>query len=314
MKEFNMKKIAFIFAGQGSQTIGMGKDFYENSQKAKDMIQKASDRLDIDFKNILFEENDLLGQTQYTQSAILLVSCIALEIFKSKCNIKPKFVLGHSLGEFTALVASGAINYLDAIELVYKRGLFMSEACADVGAGMMALIGLDDTTIETIAKTQREQGKKIWPANYNVDGQVVLAGIKADLESVADEYKNKGAKRAIVLDMNVASHCELLNSAVDKLNPYLNKFITNNFNTSIISNVTTKAYNTKNEAIDLLSKQLTSPVKYKHSIVANQTIDMFIEFGNGTVLKGLNRKIVKNIPTLNIFDMNSLETTLEQLN
>ena len=310
-----MKKVAFIFPGQGSQSTGMGKDFYENSDIAKDMVSKASERLGIDFQNLLFEENDLLGQTQYTQPAILLVSCIALEVFKSKCDIKPEFVLGHSLGEFSALVASGAIDYLDAVERVHKRGLFMTEACAGVGAGMMALVGLDDAKVESFTEELRAEGKKIWAANYNQDGQIVVAGIKADLEATADRFKEAGAKRAIVLDMSVASHCELLESAVDKLNPFLNEFVTEDFDTSIISNVTANGYNTKLDAIDLLSKQLISPVKYKHSIVAKSCdVDMFIEFGNGAVLKGLNRKIDKSTPTANVSDMVSLEATLENLN
>lgn len=310
-----MKKVAFIFAGQGSQSIGMGKDFFENSQIAKDMISKASERLGFGFEELLFEENDNLGKTEFTQPAILLVSSIALEIFKSQCDIKPEFVLGHSLGEFSALVASGAIHYLDAVELVHKRGLFMNEACAGVGAGMMAILGLDDAKVEDMTASQREDGKKIWAANYNIDGQIVVAGIKADLESLVDVYKEAGAKRAIVLDMSVASHCELLNSAVCKLQPYLEKFITNEFKINMISNVTADTYNTKKDAINLLSKQLILPVQYKQSIMKNaDDIDMFIEFGNGAVLKGLNKKIVKSIPTLNVSDMKSLELTLENLN
>lgn len=310
-----MKKVAFIFPGQGSQSVGMGLDFYENSDIAKEMIEKASQRVDIDFKKLLFEQNDLLGQTQYTQPAILLVSCIALEIFKSKCDIKPEFVLGHSLGEFSALVASGAIDYLDAVELVHKRGLFMNEACEGAGAGMMALVGLADEAVESLTQNLRSESKKIWAANYNQDGQIVVAGIKADLEATVDRFKEAGAKRAIVLDMSVASHCELLNSAVDKLNPYLDKFVKDSFNINVISNVTADAYSDKETAMDLLGKQLVSPVKYKHSIAANSSkVDMFIEFGNGAVLKGLNRKIDKSTPTANVSDINSLETTLEALN
>ncbi|VAY86444.1 Malonyl CoA-acyl carrier protein transacylase [hydrothermal vent metagenome] len=310
-----MKKIAFIFPGQGSQCIGMGKDFFDNSDIAQSMIKQSSNRLGFDFKKLLFNENENLGQTQFTQPAILLVSCIAMEIFKSKCNIKPQFTLGHSLGEFSALVASGAINYLDAIELVHKRGLFMSEACTKIGAGMMALVGLSDEVVENMTKIQREYGKKIWAANYNMDGQIVVAGIKSDLESLVDSYKEAGAKRAIVLDMSVASHCELLNSAVDKLQPFLKQFITNNFNIDVISNVTASPYNTKDEAIELLCSQLVSPVKYKHSIVSQaNNVDLFIEFGNGVVLKGLNRKITKDTPTLNVSDMKTLQQTLDSLN
>lgn len=309
-----MKKIAFIFPGQGSQAIGMGKDFFENSSIAKEMIKSASERLGINFEELLFTENENLSKTEFTQPAILLVSAISMAIFKQKCNIKPEFALGHSLGEFSALVASGAIDYLDAIELVHKRGLFMTEACSDGGAGMMALVGLDDESVEKLCVEQRDIGKRVWAANYNMDGQIVLAGIKADLESLVDTFKNAGAKRAIVLDMSVASHCELLNSAVENLKPYLEKFVSNNFETSIVSNVTSKKYNTKEEAINLLCQQLISPVKYKQSVesFAND-VDVLIEFGNGSVLKGLNRKITK-VPTINVNDMKSLELVLEELN
>ena len=308
-----MKKVAFIFPGQGSQTIGMGKDFFENSDIAKEMISSASTRLGIDFENLLFEENENLGKTEFTQPAILLVSSIALAIFKDKCDITPEFVLGHSLGEFSALVASGAIDYLDAIELVHKRGLFMTAACSGGGAGMMALVGIDDETVEKVCEQQRELGKKVWPANYNMDGQLVLAGLKADSESLTDTFKEAGAKRAIVLDMSVASHCELLTSAVENLKPYLDEFLKDEF-LPVISNVSTNAYKTKDEAIELLSAQLTSPVKYKQSIIAHENeVDLFIEFGNGIVLKGLNRKITK-VPTVNVSDMKTLESVIGELN
>lgn len=309
-----MKKVAFIFPGQGSQSVGMGKDFFDNNDIAKEMISKASERLGINFEELLFTENDNLGKTEFTQPAILLVSSIANAIFKDKCDVKPEFVLGHSLGEFSALVASGAIDYLDAIELVHKRGLFMNEACAGGGAGMMALVGMADADVEAICEEQRNAGKKVWPANYNMDGQLVLAGIKADLESLVDTFKEAGAKRAIVLDMSVASHCELLTSAVENLKPYLEEFLKDEFS-CVISNVTAESYTSKDEAIELLSSQLTSPVKYKQSVLANaEKVDAFIEFGNGIVLKGLNRKICKGTPTLNVSDLASLEKVLGELN
>jgi [acyl-carrier-protein] S-malonyltransferase len=308
-----MKKVAFIFPGQGSQTVGMGKDFFENSDIAKEMIANASKRLGISFEELLFEENDNLGKTEFTQPAVLLVSCIANEIFKSKCDITPEFVLGHSLGEFSALVSAGALDYLDAVELVHKRGLFMNEACAGGGAGMMALVGLDDKIVETVCEEQRANAKQVWPANYNMDGQLVLAGIKADLESLVDVFKEAGAKRAIVLDMSVASHCELLTSAVENLKPYLDEYLKDEF-LNVVSNVSTEKYSTKDEAIELLASQLVSPVKYKQSIKAvEDEVDMFIEFGNGIVLKGLNRKITKK-PTANVSDMKTLEKVLGDLN
>ena len=308
-----MKKVAFIFPGQGSQTIGMGRDFFENSDTAKEMIKKASERLNIDFEKLLFEENENLGKTEFTQPAILLVSSIALAIFKEKCNIEPEFVLGHSLGEFSALVAAGAIDYLDAIELVNKRGTFMTEARSGGGAGMMALLGLDDEKVEAMCKEQREAGKKVWPANYNMDGQLVLAGLKADLESLVDTFKAAGAKRALVLDMSVASHCELLQSAVENLKPYLFEYLNDEF-LDVISNVSAEVYNTKDEAIELLSSQLISPVKYKQSIKAHDSkVDLYIEFGQGAVLKGLNKKSSEK-PTLNVSDMKTLNETIEVLN
>ena len=308
-----MKKVAFIFPGQGSQTVGMGKDFFENSEIAKEMISKASERLGIDFEKLLFEENENLGKTEFTQPAILLVSSIANAIFKEKCNITPEFVLGHSLGEFSALVSAGALDYLDAVELVHRRGLFMTEACSGGGAGMMALVGIDDATVEKVCQEQREAGKKVWPANYNMDGQLVLAGIKADLESLVDVFKGAGAKRAIVLDMSVASHCELLQSAVENLKPYLQEYLKDEF-MPVISNVSTQAYTTKDEAIELLASQLTSPVKYKQSVSAHaDKVDLFIEFGNGIVLKGLNKKITDK-PTVNVSDMKTLEAVLGELN
>jgi len=309
-----MSKVAFIFAGQGSQSIGMGKDFYENSDIAKDMIEKASNRLGFDFKELMFEENDNLSQTKYTQPAILLVSIIANEIFKSKCDIKPEFTLGHSLGEFSALVASGAIDYLDALELVHKRGEFMSDACDGVGAGMMAILALKDEQVEKLCEEQRALGKKVWAANYNSDGQVVLAGSKSDLESLVDTFKESGAKRAIVLPMSVASHCPILEPAVEKLLPYLESSIKDNFETPVISNVTGKAYSTKAEAIDLLAQQLTKPVLYKQSIQGNMDqVDYLIEFGNGAVLKGLNKKGV-SAKTICVNSMDSLNSVLEVLN
>ncbi|WP_066167701.1 ACP S-malonyltransferase [Aliarcobacter cryaerophilus] len=308
-----MKKVAFIFPGQGSQTICMGRDFFENSDTAKEMIKKASERLNIDFEKLLFEENENLGKTEFTQPAILLVSSIALAIFKEKCNIEPEFVLGHSLGEFSALVAAGAIDYLDAIELVNKRGTFMNEACSGGGAGMMALLGLDDEKVEAMCKEQREAGKKVWPANYNMDGQLVLAGIKADLEFLVDTFKAAGAKRALVLDMSVASHCELLQSAVENLKPYLLEYLNDEF-LDVVSNVSAEVYNTKDEAIELLSSQLISPVKYKQSIKAHDSkVDLYIEFGQGAVLKGLNKKSSEK-PTLNVSDMKTLNETIEALN
>ena len=304
-----MSKIAMIFAGQGSQAVGMGQDFYDNSEVAREMFAKAGARIGVDFKELIFEENEKLAQTAFTQPAILLVQMIAYRLFTQKCpNVKAELFLGHSLGEFSALCASGAIDYVDAVELVHKRGSFMQEACSNVDAGMMALVGLDDATVEKVCSEAQSAGKKVWPANYNQDGQLVVAGMKADLESLEQTFKDAGAKRAILLNMSVASHCEILEPAQQPLADLMSSMVNDIFSAPVISNVTTEAYKTKAEAVTLLKDQLVKPVKYKQSIVAIAgDIDMAIEFGHGVTLKGLNRRIVKELKTLNISDMASLE-------
>jgi [acyl-carrier-protein] S-malonyltransferase len=308
-----MSKIAYIFPGQGSQAKGMGKDLFDNFDIAKEMVKEASDRLSLDFENLLFEDNDKLEKTEYTQPAILLVSAIANEIFKKECDIVPEFALGHSLGEFSALVSVGAISAIDAVELVHLRGKFMSEDCAGGGAGMMALIGLADEKAEAIAKEAQDSGKKVWPANYNSDGQLVMAGLKDDLSSLEATFKEAGAKRALLLNMSVASHCPLLSNASERLKEYLNKYLNDSFTAPVVSNVTANRYNTKDEAIDLLARQLTSPVLYKQSIASfADSVDCMIEFGHGNVLKGLNKRATKT-PVYNVNSKDTLVATLENL-
>jgi len=310
-----MSKIAMIFAGQGSQAVGMGKDFYENSKLAREMFEKAGDRIGVDFKEIIFQENEKLGQTAYTQPAILLVQMIAYKLFKAECpDVKAELFLGHSLGEFSALCATGAIDYVDAVELVHKRGALMQAACDTIDAGMMAIVGLDDASVEKICADAQEAGKKVWPANYNQDGQLVVAGMKSDLVSLEQTFKDAGAKRALLLNMSVASHCDILAPAQAPLAELMEKYITDNFEAPVVSNVTTKPYTTKAEAVELLREQLVQPVKYKQSIQAiAPEVEMAIEFGNGVVLKGLNRRIAKELKTLNISDMASLEKVKEEV-
>ncbi len=310
-----MKKIAMIFAGQGSQAVGMGKDFYENSDIAKEMFDKAGERIGVDFKELIFQENEKLGQTAYTQPAILLIQMIAYRLFKEACpDVKAELFLGHSLGEFSALCASGAIDYVDAVELVHKRGAFMQSACETIEAGMMVLVGLDDASVEKVCADAQRDGKKVWPANYNQDGQLVVAGMKSDLKSLEQTFKDAGAKRALLLDMSVASHCELLAPAQEPLAELMSKMVKDEFSAPIVSNVTTSAYSTKDEAVSLLKDQLVKPVKYKQSILAVASdLDIAIEFGNGITLKGLNRRIAKELKTLNISDMASLSKVVEEV-
>ncbi|MEJ2414919.1 MAG: ACP S-malonyltransferase, partial [Sulfurimonas sp.] len=282
---------------------------------AREMFEKAGERIGVDFKALIFEENEKLNETAYTQPAILLVQMIAYKLFKQACpDVKAELFLGHSLGEFSALCASGAIDYVDAVELVHNRGAFMQEACSEIEAGMMAIVGLDDASVEKICADAQNAGKKVWPANYNQDGQLVVAGLKPDLASLEQTFKDAGAKRALLLNMSVASHCDLLSPAVEKLGAMMETMVNDSFEAPIISNVTTKPYSSKSDAIALLKDQLVSPVKYKQSIEAIENdVDVAIEFGNGVVLKGLNRRIGQGLKTLNISDSASLEKVKEEI-
>jgi [acyl-carrier-protein] S-malonyltransferase len=303
-------KCAFLFPGQGSQAVGMGKDFVENSEVAKQMLEEASSASGIDFAKLLFEENENLGQTEFTQPAILLVGVIAHRLFTEATEITPSLTLGHSLGEFSALVASGALDAIDAVKLVNLRGKLMAEACEGKDVGMLVSLGLDDATVETVCQAQRDEGKQVWAVNYNADGQIVIAGIKKDLEGLVDVLKEAKAKRAMLLDMSVASHCPLLESASAPLEAKLQEMLKETFVAPVISNVTAKPYTSKEEALALLPKQLVEPVLYKQSIAAiDDEVDCYIEFGHGNVLKGLNRKATKK-PHFNVSDMASLEATI----
>jgi len=306
-------KCAFLFPGQGSQAQGMGQDFFNNSDIAKQMISDASERTGIDFQNLLFEENDKLEKTEYTQPAILLVSAIAHKLFENEMPIKPVYALGHSLGEFSALVSVGALDAIDAVELVNLRGKLMAEACAGQDVGMLVSLGLDDENVEEICNAQRDAGLKVWPVNYNAAGQIVIAGLKPDLEVLAPILKEAKAKRAMLLNMSVASHCPLLESATGPLEAKLKEVLRDEFMAPVVSNVTAKTYNTKAEALDLLPKQLVSPVLYKQSIANfDDEVDCYVEFGHGGVLKGLNRKAT-NKPHFVVSDMASLATALEEI-
>jgi [acyl-carrier-protein] S-malonyltransferase len=298
-------KLGLLFPGQGSQFVGMGKDFYENSPLAREMFETASDAIKIDFKKLMFEDNDEINKTEYTQPAILLYSAIAYKLFEQNKKFDYNFSLGHSLGEFSALYSAGAVELADAIKLVHERGKLMNAAFKEKKGSMMIVLGLDDEVVEEVCKNSNLQ---VWPANYNSDGQIVIAGIRDDLVKLEPLLKEKGAKRVMLLNMSVASHCPLLESAVKPLRELLEEYLKDEFK-NVVSNVTAKAYNTKKEALELLPIQLTKPVLYKQSIKNYENeADFFIEFG-GKVLMGINRKITKK-KTYPVTDMASLEKVL----
>ena len=306
-----MKKFAFIFAGQGSQSVGMGKDFYENFSSAKLLLNDACNDTGIDFEELLFTQNDKLDKTEFTQPAIVLNSLMSYLAFSEGIKAKPEFSLGHSLGEFTALAVSGAFSFVEAIRLVNLRGKFMQEACVGKDAGMMVVLGLSDEVVEGICKKAQDEGLQIYAANYNCDGQIVVAGVRADLAKYEAKFKEAGAKRAMLLNMSVASHCPILEPASVKLANELEGVLAENF-APVVSNVNAKIYTDKNEALVLLKEQLTHPVRYKQSIKNYENeVDCFIELGAAT-LKGINKKITEK-PTYSVTDMASLEEVVKIL-
>jgi [acyl-carrier-protein] S-malonyltransferase len=309
----NLKKVAFLFPGQGSQTLGMGKDFLESFADTKTMFEEASDSLGFNIQNIMFNDEATLEKTMYAQPSILLTSLIALRAFQKECDIKPVFAIGHSLGEFSAVSAAGALSLADAVYTVHQRGKFMAEDCEGKDTGMMAVLGLDDDKVEAVCQNARSEGKKTWAVNYNTDGQVVLAGLKADLASIEAALKEAGAKRALLLNMSVCSHCEILTSASQKLKTLLNEKMSDNFNFSIVSNATSEKYSSKADALNLLEKQLVSPVLYKQSIKKFENeVDAFIEFGNGAVLAGLNKRGL-SVPTYSVNSPSAIAEIIEKL-
>lgn len=190
----------------------------------------------------------------------------------------------------------------------------MGQACESINAGMMAILGLDDAVVEELCAAANAEDKKVWPANYNQAGQLVVAGIKEDLQSMESVFKEAGAKRALLLNMSIASHCPLLTSAMEPLVDAMEAMVSDTFSAPIVSNVSTEKYSSKSEALELLKVQLIKPVKYKQSIesIAGE-IDMMIEFGNGAVLKGLNKRNAPDVETVGISDMESLTKVCEAL-
>jgi [acyl-carrier-protein] S-malonyltransferase len=282
---------AYVFPGQGAQFPGMGKDLYDNNELAKALFEKANDILGFRITDIMFSGSDeALKQTKVTQPAIFLHSVI---LAKTSANFKPDMVAGHSLGEFSALVANGTLAFEDALKLVYQRALAMQEACEINPSGMAAILGLEDQIVEEICASINEE--IVVAANYNCPGQLVISGSNKGIEIACEKMKEAGAKRALPLPVGGAFHSPLMEPAREKLQSAIENTTFNSPSCPVYQNVSTTGISDVAEIKKNLIAQLTAPVKWTQSVqqmVADGATE-FIECGPGKVLQGLVKKIHK---------------------
>ena len=307
-----MKKFAAVFPGQGSQSVGMFADFMDNEIVAK-TYEEANAALGYDLKDITLNGPEAeLNKTEVTQPAILTASVAAYRVLESK-GFKPAAVAGHSLGEYSALVAAGVISFADAVKLVRLRGKAMQEAVpAGVGA-MAAVLGLEDQVIVDVCNEVSTDNDKVWAANFNTPGQVVISGNKGAVDRALEQFTAKGAKRVVPLAVSAPSHCPLMQKAADVLKAELSKIQINDASIPVYVNVLAKPLTKKEEIIDALVKQLTMPVRWVETVnqLKADGVEALIEVGPNKVLCGLNRRIDKTLGSANICNEETLAKALE---
>lgn len=304
-----MSKIAFIFPGQGAQYVGMAKDFYDKYEECRAIIDEADECMDFDLKAIMFEENDLINKTEYTQAAILAAECCILKAVEMK-GIKADITAGLSLGEYAALVASKVMSFKDAMKLVRKRGIYMENEVPAGKGTMAAVIGLDSAIIDEIcARITSESGKVVSAANYNCPGQIVISGYTESVEAAVEPLKEAGAKMVSMLNVSGPFHSEMLKGAGDKLAEELENVEIATPEIPYLNNVAAEIVTTSDSIKDTLAKQVYSPVRWEQCInkMIEEGVDLFYSIGPGPSLTGFMKRIDRSKKAVAISTVEDLE-------
>lgn len=310
-----MNEIAFVFPGQGSQYVGMGSGFYDSLTESREVFLKADEALGFKLSDLCFNgPEEELRLTINTQPAILTVSIACLEAFKTRSSIIPKYVAGHSLGEYSALVACNSLDFIDAVKIVRKRGQFMQEAIPLGVGGMLAVIGLEREKIQELCGAVKEYGVAE-TANINSAQQITIAGELKALEKLAPLLKAAGAKAVVQLPVSAPFHCCLMDSAAKKLELYIRDIHFTEAVVPLVTNVSAQAITSSEKLKNGLINQVSQSVLWYDSIkyMLDQGVNAFIEFGPGKVLSGLIKKINRRAKVLNIQDQESLDKTIASI-
>lgn len=308
-------RTAFLFSGQGAQCAGMGKELYQNYSVAKDIFDRADEVLGYSIRDICFGDEKKLGETEFAQPAILTMSIAALKVLEER-GVRAEMTAGLSLGEYTAYVASGAMDFEEAVALVQKRGKFMAEAVPSGQGGMYAVIGLDTELVEEACREAQEEGLGlVIPANYNAPGQIVIAGAIKAVERAAGLAKEKGAKLTVKLKVSGPFHTPMLQPAAEKLTPELEKLTISPMKIPVFTNVDAREVASEKDIVPILSKQIVSPVRFSDILLNMQAkgADAYIELGPGKALCGFVKRTLKGALILNVEDESSLAKTMEKL-